>query len=132
MLLVSSVPHDREIENLITILGWRSYNYQTEVKSHLATIELILSERAIEDNKADELEQEISKILNALPSLQRLQVSQQTNSPPVGVPVQLNLYGNDAASLKVTTARVRKALSTIPSIEHITDPMEDGIPEWVF
>jgi|TARA_Y100000310_G_scaffold35292_1_gene33363 multidrug efflux pump subunit AcrB len=125
-------PYRNQLDDIIGIIGWKSYNYRTEVRNHLATLELILADKDLSYDDARQLSDELASRLDSLPGLVRLQVSLETNSPPKDAPVSIYLYGNDSESLKGSSRRVRRILSEIPAIEHISDPMEDGIPEQVF
>lgn len=118
--------------DVVQLSGYRNLNYRTKVREHISSIELPLSEQAIADNRAAEIADEVEFRLLALPGVRRVQRSLETNSPPTDVPVQINLYSEDADSLRKTAAKVRVALTSIPSIQHVSDPMEDGVPERVF
>lgn len=102
------------------------------MRNHLATLELILADKNLPYSEAQELSDKLAAKLESLPELVRLQVSLETNSPPKDGLVSINLYGNDPDALKESSRQVRCILGEIPSIEHISDPMEDGIPEQVF
>jgi multidrug efflux pump subunit AcrB len=121
-----------EVSHVVTIAGWRDYNYQRDTGSRFATLELQLSAGAMRNSDALALADTMAEELRRLPGLERLDRSLTTNAPPSGVPVQIYLYGDDANALAVASSRVRELLSSIPSIVHPTDPMNDGVLEDVF
>ena len=126
---ITSIPM---VEDIIILNGWNDYNYSQQVRSHYATIEVHLDPRAFEQEKADEVAGDLTRILGALPGLDKLLLVQAKNKPPVSSPVNIYLYGNDPLTLAQANSNVIEKLKSISSIKNITNPMEDGIPESVF
>ncbi len=122
---------DGDIADTVVLAGFSNHNYNVIHKPHVSTIELPLTEKAIEEGLAVSLADELEPLFAALPGLNHIQRSLETNSPPTGVPVEIYLYGEDSAALLSTAARVKQTLNTIPSIRHVSDPMEDGVREQV-
>jgi multidrug efflux pump subunit AcrB len=120
------------IKDVIVLSGWNDYNYSQENRSHLATIEVILEKAAYEASDANKVSEQIDALLRPLPGLEKLIIVQAKNKPPASSPVTIHLYGNDTQSLALANANVIAKLNTIASINNISNPMEDGIPEMVF
>lgn len=121
-----------QIDDVIIINGWNDYNYAREIKSHVATIDLRLAAPIFEEKTADQLVAQVNKVLSNLPGLEKLLVIKAMNKPPVSSPVSIYLYGNDQAKLAEATHKIMTQLKSIPSIDNIINPLEDGIPELVF
>ena len=118
--------------DIVLVSGFKNYNYERVERENVASVELLLTEKVIKEGNALSIADEVEIRLERMPGLKRLQRSLETNSPPTDIPVQIYLYGENAAALKQATKRVRAALYSIPSIRHVSDPMEDGVPERVF
>jgi len=120
------------VKDLIILNGWSDYNYSRQNRSHLATIELLLENKAYDTDNANKVSRQVENILNDLPGLEKLQIVQAKNKPPTEIPVVIFLYGNDNRSLAQANANIIQQLKMIPSINNISNQMEDGIPELVF
>lgn len=120
------------IEEVVILNGWNDYNYNQDIRSHYATIEVHLSPEAYKQHNADVVSDALEDVLATIPGVERLQLVQTKNKPPVSAPVKIYLYGNNANHLAKANANVISQLQTIESIYNITNPMEDGIPETVF
>jgi multidrug efflux pump subunit AcrB len=120
------------VKDLVILNGWSDYNYRQQNRSHLATIELLLAKEAYESDNANKVSLQVEKILNSLPGLEKLQIVQEKSKPPAEIPVVIYLYGNDTRSLALANANVIQQLKMIPSINNISNQMEDGISELVF
>ena len=121
-----------QIDDVIILNGWNDYNYGREIKSHVATIDLRLEAAILGEENAEALVSKVNQVLATLPGLEKLLVVKAMNKPPVSSPVSIYLYGNDPAKLAEATDNIIAQLKSIPPIEHITNPLQDGIPELVF
>lgn len=120
------------VKDIVILNGWNDFNYAQQIRSHYSTIEVHLEPQAFEQQNADKVVNELKKILDTLPGLEKIQLIQAMNKPPVSAPVNIFLYGNDTETLTQANANVIATLSSIKSIKNIVNPMEDGIPEMVF
>ena len=117
-----------EVADVVTLAGWREFNYERSVGSRFATLELQLAGGRLPNPEARRLADTIQAGLD-LPGLLRVDRSLGSNEPPQGVPVQIYLYGEDSGALEVASSRVREALNGIAAVGQPTDPMADGVLE---
>lgn len=122
----------KQINDVIILNGWNDYNYARESKSHLATVDIRLDAPILDGDKAEALVAQVQQVFSTLPGLERLLVLKAMNKPPVASPVSIFLYGNDPAKLAQASHNVIAQLQSIPAVEHIVNPLEDGIAEMVF
>jgi len=126
---LESVP---EIKDMVILNGWSDYNYSQLNRSHLATIELLLDMDGYDTVSANKVSDQVKRILQGLPGLERLQLVLAKNKPPAQTPIKIYLYGNDPESLAQAYFNVSQQLKAITSVKNISNPLEDGIPELVF
>jgi len=117
---------EKEFTDVVLINGFRNHNYQRTIRENVASVELLLTQDAIDRGTAVEIADEVEAKLMQLPGVLRVQRSLETNSPPTGTQVEVYLYSEDTVALRETGRRVRQALYSIDSIRHVSDPMEDG------
>jgi multidrug efflux pump subunit AcrB len=120
------------IAETVVIAGWQDYNYRHVRQTSKGTLEVVLRER-LQGETAAELSGAIERRLLALPGVVALQRTLTMNAaPPADAPVQIYLYGNHDDDLATSVDAVIGVLEAQPGVQHVRNPLADGLIEQTF
>lgn len=129
--IVAQIP---ELDNYVTKLGGTAAGNAGESGSngsYLANLIVNLKESNDRDRQSYDIAESIRKDIEAVQGAE-VKLQELAAGPPSGAPIEVRIYGKDAASLSLLVDKVSNYFEKIPGVINLSDSIQDAAGEFTF
>lgn len=128
--IAGKLPRD-DVANIISQIGSRfneSNNFQLQ-GPNLAMITVDIDELNPGARRPSRIERDLQDVLAGFPQFTRATAEAVHGGPPVGLPVNVLILGDDFDVLRAISADIESRLAKLPGVENIANSFIEGRPE---
>ncbi len=119
----------KPVKSIVTSVGNIIDDHRWVTQTHLAQFDMDLGTRKERRQRSGDLQQDIRRIVDDVPGIQRAWFIEMSSGPPMGRPVEIRILGDDPAELKRHAMDVQAMLRQIPGVVDIRDTLAPGKDE---